>query len=156
MNMIQSLVAFLGRALLSIIFISAAIHQFADWQATLQFFNQALTDWLAISIGSNFIQSALEWGIANASTLLMAGVLIELLGGLMVFLGLWVRLGALLLIVFLIPTTLIFHHFWLLQEPERHDQMINFMKNLSIGGGLIYLLAMGKGRKCSVVHDKST
>jgi putative oxidoreductase len=156
MNMIQSLLAFLGRALLSIIFISSAIHKVLDWQSTMQLFNQALTDWLAISVGNNLIQTTLEWSLANSSILLLAGVICELVGGLLLFLGLWIRLGAFLLILFLIPTTLVFHHFWALQDPERQVQMINFMKNMSILGGLVFVLAMGKGRKCLSSNDKAS
>lgn len=155
MNLIQSLVAFLGRALLSIIFISSAIHHIADWQGSLQYFNQALTDWLALSIGSNWIQTAMEWGIANASALLIAAVVFQLVGGLLVFFGLFVRLGALLLFLFLVPTTLIFHHFWLLLGLERQVEMIQFMKNVSIGGGLLYAIALGKGGKAVSAYDKS-
>src|SRR5262249_26349848 len=134
---------------LSIIFISSAIHKLFDWNATMQYFNQGLNDSLALSIGNPFLQQSLEWAVANAFVVLLVGTLCELIGGLMVFLGLALRLGALILFLFLIPTTLIFHHFWLLQEPERVLQMTNFMKNLSISGGLLYILAMGKGRKCS-------
>jgi putative oxidoreductase len=156
MNIIQSLVAFLGRALLSIIFISSAIHMIADWQGTMQFFNQSLTDWLAISVGHDFIQSGIEWSLTNASALLLAGIIFQLVGGLLVFFGLWLRLGALLLVVFLIPTTFVFHHFWMLQGDERQMQMINFMKNLSIGGGLLFILAMGSGRVRSTHHEKKS
>lgn len=148
MNAIQSLVGFLGRALLSIIFISSAIHMLFDWQATQQYFCQGLSDWLALSVGQAWIVNGVEWAIANASAVLLAGVLFQLIGGLMVFLGLWVRLGALLLLIFLVPTTLVFHHFWQLQDPDRQLQMVMFMKNVSIFGGLLYVLAMGKGCKC--------
>jgi uncharacterized membrane protein YphA (DoxX/SURF4 family) len=94
MHPIQSFVAFLGRALLSIIFISSGIHKIADWQPTLQLFDQTLTDWLAISVGDSFFQPLIEWGLAHSSGLLVLGVLFELVGGLLVFLGFWVRLGS--------------------------------------------------------------
>lgn len=156
MSMIQSLVAFFGRALLSIIFISAAANSLIEWEATLQYINHALTDRLVISIGSGFLQEAIEWGIANAFLLLLAGLLFELIGGLLVFFGIWVRLGAVLLIIFLIPATFLFHNFWDMQEPDRQMQMAHFMKNLSISGGLLYLLAMGKGKKCSTPSKEKT
>ena len=154
MNVIQSLVAFLGRALLSFIFISSAIHKIIDWAPTMQFFTQTLTDLLAVSVGSPHLQSLTEWCLANTSMLLLSGVMFELVGGLLVFLGLWTRLGALLLILFLIPTTIIFHHFWLMQGQDNQMQMINFMKNVSICGGLLFILAMGKGTRCSKADDK--
>lgn len=120
-----------------------------DWQATLHLFNQALTDWLAISIGSPLLQGLLEWALVNSSALLVSGMVFEIFGGLCVFLGLWTRLGAVLLVLFMIPTTLLFHDFWNLQGAERQMQMINFMRNVSITGGLLFVAAMGKGGKCS-------
>ena len=149
MNILRSLIGFLGRALLSIIFISSAIHQLFDWQESELYLTQGLTDWLALSIGFDSLQHFLEWGLANATLLLAVAVIFQLVGGLMVFLGLWVRLGALLLFLFMIPTTLLFHHFWQLQGPDRMMQMIMFMKNVSISGGLLVLLAYGKGCKCT-------
>ena len=56
------------------------------------------------------------------------------------------RVGALGLLVFLIPTTVIFHDFWNLAGPERAMQMVNFLKNLAIMGGLTLLIADGPGR----------
>jgi putative oxidoreductase len=157
MHLLQSLVAFVGRALLSIIFISSSIYKIADWRETLLSFNQAMTDWLALSIGSPWVVQALEWGLEYASPLLLAAVIMELMGGLLIFLGLWVRLGAFLLILFLIPVTLVFHHFWDLQGVDRQIQMVHFMKNLGISGGLLFLLAIGKGRtRASGSHEQSS
>lgn len=147
MNLIQSLIAFLGRALLSTIFIASGAHQILAWQSAEQYYTQGLTNWLAISVGNPTLQSVIEFGQANAFLLLVGAVIFEIIGGLLVFLGLWVRFGALLLILFLIPTTIAFHHFWELQGADREMQMINFMKNASILGGLLVVLAWGKGRK---------
>ena len=155
MNIFHSLSAFLGRALLSIIFISSGIAKILDWQGTVQYFNQGLNNWLALNVGSPALQGAIEFGLEHAFILLLLGTIFETLGGLLVFLGIWVRFGALLLLIFLIPTTLAFHHFWQLQEPERQMQMINFMKNVSIFGGLLIVLAFGKGRK-NESHDQDS
>jgi putative oxidoreductase len=51
-----------------------------------------------------------------------------------------VLVGRILLLLFLIPTTLIFHNIW--ADPKR---MIHFMKNAAIFGGLIVFLAAGPG-----------
>jgi putative oxidoreductase len=56
-------------------------------------------------------------------------------------LGYFARFGAFLLLVFLIPTTLIFH-----SNFGDQIQMIMFMKNVSMFGGLLVLLAVGAGR----------
>jgi putative oxidoreductase len=154
MNFIQSLIAFLGRVLLSIIFIASGINQILSWQGTQQYLTQGLTNWLTISVGNPNLQSAVEFGLANAFSLLLIAVIFQIIGGLFVFLGLWIRLGALLLILFLIPTTIVFHHFWDFQGADREMQMINFMKNVSILGGLLFVLALGKGYKTEKSHGE--
>lgn len=153
MNIFKSSIGFLGRALFSIIFIASAVNQLFDWQGTMQYLNHGMTNWLALNVGSELLQSFLEWGLANASLLLIVAIIFQLIGGLMVFLGLWVRLGALLLLLFLIPASLIFHDFWQLQGADRMMQMIMFMKNISIIGGTLFLIAYGKGCNCTNQHE---
>ncbi|MEX0676652.1 MAG: hypothetical protein WD063_06225 [Pirellulales bacterium] len=64
--------------------------------------------------------------------------------------GLYARLGALALLAFLIPVSVVMHNFWAIDEgPERMGQMINFMKNVSITGGVTLVLALGAG-PCSI------
>jgi putative oxidoreductase len=152
MHLIQSLIAFLGRALLSIIFIASGIHKILNWQATEQYYNQGLTDWLTLSVGDPGLQNMIEFGLSNAFFLLLLAVILETVGGVLVFLGIWVRLGAVFLMIFLVPVTFAFHHFWQIEGPDRQMQMINFMKNVSIFGGLLLLLAFGKGRKSEKKH----
>ena len=76
--------------------------------------------------------------------LLLAGAIaFEILGGLSLLLGLYGRVGAVALIVYLIPTTLIFHNFWAADAAQQQNQMIHFMKNVAIMGGLFMVAALG-------------
>lgn len=58
-----------------------------------------------------------------------------LLGGLSILLGAFVNIGAILLVIFLIPTAFIMHNFWTVKDPmmKQNDQ-INFMKDLALAG----------------------
>jgi putative oxidoreductase len=85
-------------------------------------------------------------GIPSASALGYIAGLVEVLGGLSILTGFATRLGALALFLFLIPTTLMFHDFWAMSGAERTGQMVNFMKNLAVMGGLLVLVAHGPGR----------
>ncbi|MBE9182837.1 DoxX family protein [Oculatella sp. LEGE 06141] len=67
-------------------------------------------------------------------------VSIELVGGLSLLLGYKARPGAIALIVFLIPATLIFH-----TDFSEQMQQIMFMKNLEILGGLLMVIQYGSG-----------
>ncbi|MBN2717714.1 MAG: DoxX family protein, partial [Deltaproteobacteria bacterium] len=55
------------------------------------------------------------------------------------------RWGVLALLIFLVPTTLIFHAFWAVPPEMQQMQMINFMKNLAIGGALLLTFVHGAG-----------
>src|SRR3984957_9920923 len=115
MHLIQSLIAFVGRALLSIIFIASGIHKILSWQSTEQYYHQGLTDWLALSVGNPTLQGIIEFGLNNAFLLLLLAVILETVGGLLVFLGIWVRLGALFLMIFLFLARFAFPLFWNLE-----------------------------------------
>lgn len=63
------------------------------------------------------------------------------LGGLSVLLGLFPALGLLLLIVFLVPTSVLIHDFWTVQDPQvRAAEQINFLKNLALAGAALALM----------------
>jgi putative oxidoreductase len=70
-------------------------------------------------------------------------------GGLMVALGVWGDLGALLLLlVFVLATAFLIHAFWKVEDPhQRMDQQVQFMKNLGLAGGsiLAFVLFAGLG-----------
>jgi len=81
-------------------------------------------------------------GIAPYTNFFLIGaIFFELAGSITVILGYFARFGALLLLLFLIPTTLIFHDVF--ADPK---MMVEFMKNVGIFGGLLVLLAVGAGR----------
>ena len=84
-------------------------------------------------------------GFTAIPLFLIGAAIAELVGGLSLILGYKTRFGAAILLLFLIPTTLIFHNFWLLSGPEQEIQQIMFLKNLAIFGGLLYVLSYGSG-----------
>lgn len=85
-------------------------------------------------------------GLTMIPLFLFGAATIEILGGLLLVFGYKTRLAAIILILFLIPTTLIFHDFWNLSGADQAAQQIEFLKNLAILGGLLYVLAVGSGR----------
>ncbi len=81
-------------------------------------------------------------GMPMAEVLLVGAIAIELVGGLMLLAGFKARWAALAIAAFLVPTTLIFHS---PVGPEAQAQMTQFLKNLSILGGMLYVAAFGPG-----------
>lgn len=79
-------------------------------------------------------------GMPLTGLFLIGAIVVELAGGLSLLLGYKARWGSTALVVFLIPTTLIFH-----TEFSERIQMIMFMKNLAILGGLLMVTYFGPG-----------
>jgi len=113
----------MGRLLLSLIFLMSGIQKVFNWEQTSQ--------------------SMASQGMILVPLLLIAAIVIEVLGGLSVLLGFGERIGALGLFLFMIPTTLIFHDFWNFEGQEQRMEMIQFLKNLAIMGGLLLVAANG-------------
>ena len=67
-------------------------------------------------------------------------------GGLSLALGFHARVGAIALLVFLVPVTLFMHKFWGISDAQQaHMQMINFMKNVALMGGALFFVYAGAG-----------
>lgn len=75
-----------------------------------------------------------------APLLAIGTIAFQLLGALSLLLGYQIKIGAILLIVFLVPATLIFHNF--LADP---GQLNAFLKNLGLVGGLLLIIYTGAG-----------
>jgi putative oxidoreductase len=119
----QSLAALSGRIFLSAIFLFSAFGKLTDWSTTVHHME--------------------EKGMVMAPFFLAGAIAFEVLGGLSVLLGFYGRVGAVLLILFLIPTSLVFHNFWAVEPAQQMNQMQHFMKNVAIMGGLFMVTALG-------------
>lgn len=86
------------------------------------------------------VQQMTSAGVPLAGLLIIPTIAIELLGALAILLGFKTRWGAIGLIAFMIPTTLIFH-----TNFAQPMQVIQFLKNLAIIGGLLMLVSTDPG-----------
>lgn len=84
-------------------------------------------------------------GVPMPSLMLIGGIAFLIAGSLSVITGYKAKLGASLLLVFLILATYFFHDFWNFEGEARQQQMIQFMKNLSLMGTMVFLMANGAG-----------
>jgi putative oxidoreductase len=114
----------IGRVLFALIFVASIVGHFSSAE----------------------IAQASAHGVPLAHVMVPLAGLIALAGGLSVMLGYHARLGALLLVIFLVPVTLFMHKFWGLADPQMAMmQRIHFMKNLSLVGGALMLMYFGSG-----------
>ena len=100
--------------------------------------------------GSNHFSKQTIGYVASQGVLLasiavpLSGVL-AILGGLSILLGYRAKLGACLIVLFLIPATLM-HKFWTVSDPMMAQiQMGMFMKNVSMLGGALLISHFGAG-----------
>lgn len=147
MSGFQKGIVAIGRICFSLIFIFAGINKILNWDGSEQYLVNGMLDLLSHTYDKAWAQTLFDQLLPLATTLLVIAAAIEIIGGLMILLGIWVRLGAFSICLFLIPVTLVFHSFWWLEGADKQLQTIMFLKNLSIFGGALILLALGKGKR---------
>lgn len=85
-------------------------------------------------------------GMPLPQLMAIGAILVELGGGLLLLVGFKARWAALAFFLFLIPTTVIFHNFWSAPPEQVMAQQTNFLKNVTIMGGMLMVWAFGPGR----------
>jgi putative oxidoreductase len=129
----RSLGALIGRILLTSIFVLSGFSKITNFGGTAGYMAGA-------GIPKDLIAPAL-----------VLTILIEFGGGLLIMLGLRTRLVALVMLLWFIPVTIVFHLIPYRQATAEGqamiamNQMINLLKNISIMGGLIFVASMGAG-----------
>ncbi len=99
---------------------------------------------------SNFSRQTVGYaasqGVPLASIAVPFSGVLAIAGGLCILLGYRSKLGAWLIVLFLIPVTLVMHKFWTVTDPMMAQiQMIMFMKNVSMLGGSFLISQFGAG-----------
>jgi putative oxidoreductase len=91
---------------------------------------------------ANFMESV---GVPAPHFLLAGAIVFLLAGSVSVIIGYKARIGAALLLTFLVLASYFFHAFWKLEGQAQQEQMIQFMKNLSMMGAMLFIVANGSG-----------
>lgn len=116
--------ALFGRILFSAIFITASIGH----------------------LSTALIQLAASRGVPYPDLLVPLSGILAFFGGVSIAVGYKARFGALLIIFFLLPVTIMMHKFWGPIDPEVATmQYAQFMKNLSMLGGAFLISYFGAG-----------
>ena len=131
--------------------ISKDVEAASFWQGTVVVLGRFFFALIFLMAGANHFSKqtigyAASQGVPLASTAVpLAGVL-AIVGGLSILLGYRAKLGAWLIVLFLIPVTLMLHKFWTVTDPMMAQiQMILFMKNVSMLGGALLISQFGAG-----------
>jgi len=120
MKSIDSVGALVGRFLIAFIFIGSGLLKFLHPEMTLEYMTLARVPLPGVS--------------------LYLAAIVEVVGGFALFLGVLTRSAALLLFLYLIPITVLFH-----VVPGDPMNRIQMLKNMAIMGGLLMVATQGGG-----------
>ncbi len=84
-------------------------------------------------------------GVPIPHVMLVGAIVFLIAGSLSVIIGYKTRIGAAMLLVFLVLATYFFHDFWNFQGQDQQMQIIQFMKILSLMVAMAFLIANGAG-----------
>lgn len=122
----MDIILLIGRILFSIMFIMSGVGHLKNLEHTVK---------LTASTGAPF-----------PKLLSIFSSLLALFGGLSIAFGFYVEIGAVLLLLFLLPVTFMVHRFWAYSEPmQASNHQAHFMKNIGLIGGLLIILYFGPG-----------
>jgi putative oxidoreductase len=120
----MKIITFIGRILFSLMFLTALMSHFDP----------------------NMIGYAASQGVPMASVLVPLSGIMAGAGALSIIFGYKTKIGAWLIIIFLLPITFTMHNFWAISDPMASQlHLAMFMKNLSMIGGALILASFGAG-----------
>ena len=133
-----------GRVLFVLIFILSGAQKLWDISGTAAEIAAKFT--VPPALAELAAQAQAMTGMQTPQLLAILFGVVEIVAGLMIVFNFGTRLAALALILATLVATYYMHDFWNQAGPERLDNMIHALKNLSIVGGLLVLFALGSWR----------
>ena len=125
MNALQQFGPLVGRILIALIFVMSGAGKIPGFEGTV-----------------GYIASK---GLPYPALAAIAAIVVELGGGIALILGWKARWAAAAMLLFTVSAAVIFHNFWGVPADQAQNQMIHFMKNISMAGGLLMVIVNGSG-----------
>ena len=122
----QDTVALVARILLAVMFIISGFGKVTGFDGTV-----------------GYIASK---GLPMPQVVAALTIALELGGGILLAAGFKARWVALALGLFTLVAAMIFHNFWAAEAAQKSMQQIQFLKNVTIAGGMLMVFAFGPGR----------
>lgn len=123
---LQGPISLLGRIMLCAIFLSSAVAN-------------KIPNFAAVAKAMD------KEGVPAADVMLSGAIAFLIIGSVCVVLGFKARIGAGLLFAFLVVATYFFHDFWNMPVAEYDNQIAHSLKNLALGGAMLFIVANGPG-----------
>jgi putative oxidoreductase len=121
------------------------------WQGAVVVLGRFLFALIFLMAGANHFNKqtigyAVSQGVPLAAIAVPLSGVLAIAGGLSILLGYRAKLGAWLIVLFLVPVSLMMHKFWTVTDPMMAQiQMVLFMKNVSMLGGALLVSQFGTG-----------
>ena len=115
----------IGRILFSIIFITSGLSKISDWNKTITYME--------------------SHNMIFVPFFLIIAILLQVVGGLSIITSFKSKIGAILLIIVILPATVSFHNLWALptdtnvQIVTQQAEMVSFLKNITVIGALLLI-----------------
>ncbi len=122
----QDTLALVGRILIALLFVPAGFAKLTGFAGTVGYIS---------SVGAPLPQVAAA-----------IAVLVELGVGLMLLVGFKTRFAAVVLAVFTLAASVMFHNYWSMPVDKAFVNQLMFFKNVAVAGGLLAIAAFGAGR----------
>jgi putative oxidoreductase len=99
-----------------------------------------------LAMASQTAAYAASAGLPAPMALVVISGIIALLGALSIILGYKAKVGAWLIIIFLVPVTFTMHKFWTVTDPMQSQMAMSmFMKNMALIGAALMISYFGAG-----------
>ena len=115
----------IGRLLIAVIFVLSGFNKISGFEGTV-----------------GYIASK---GLPLPQLGAILAILVELGGGILLIVGWKTRWAAAVMMLFTVVAAVIFHNYWAAPPEMAQNQMIHFLKNISMAGGLLYVVVFGSG-----------
>lgn len=126
--------AFVARAALSSTFIASIGRHLSGWQHALD--------------------EVVAMGLPRSEALLWASLVLRVVGSALLLHPRHARLGAAVLLAFLLPASLLAHAFWTVAPERQLHESIEFFNNLAMAGGLLLVVAVRDVAPSSPTSDR--
>jgi len=110
-----------ARMLLASLFLIAAARKLLGWDGTVSYFGKL--------------------GLITPEAILVLVLLVEIGAGILLIIGWRTSVVATILAAFTLAAGLVAHQFWSADPAQFGSQLNNFLKNVAIAGGLLYMAA---------------
>lgn len=117
--------ALAGRLLLASLFLPAGIGKLTGFAGTIAYINSA--------------------GLPMPTLAAAAALIVEIGGGAALIAGAGTRIAALVLALFTLVASFVFHAYWAVPADQQYVTQLLFFKNIAVAGGLLTLAAWGAG-----------